>query len=99
MIDDREVRQSLGFSEEFSVAINFSTMDSSERLEVANRTKEIALKAIYELILRLGQDPETFDESTLVVPTDQSDPDFVIKRDLKANIDQLAWVDAFLLTI
>jgi hypothetical protein len=96
MIDDIEVRQSLGFSEEFSVAIDFSNMIDSERLEVANRTKEIALKAIYELILRLGQDPETYDESTLVVPTDESDAEYVIKRDLKTNIDQLAWINNFI---
>jgi hypothetical protein len=32
----------------------------------------------------------------LVVPTDESDAEYVIKRDLKANIDQLAWINNFI---
>lgn len=96
MIDDIEVRQSLGLNEEFSVAIDFSTIASSERLEVANRVKDITSKNIYELVLRLGQDPASFDDAALVVPEDESDPEFTLKKDLKSNIDRLAWINTFI---
>jgi hypothetical protein len=96
MIDDREVRQSLGLNEEFSVAIDFSTIASSERLDVANRVKDITSQSVYELILRLGQDPLTFDEAAFVVPEDDSDPEYTLKRDLKSSIDKLAWINSFI---
>lgn len=78
------------------MAINFSTMDSSDRLAAANLVKDITSRNIYEFILRLGQDPASFDEAAFVAPEDESDPQYMLKRDLKTSIDQLTWINNFI---
>ncbi len=71
-------------------------LDFGNYIDALARSRPKSLHHVYELILRLGQDPLTFDEAAFVVPEDDSDPEYTLKRDLKSSIDKLAWINSFI---
>ena len=76
--------------------IDFSTMPQEEKLGAAERIKKIYIASAYELIVRIGEDPETYDTETLVVPEDTSEKDYYLKRDLQEYIDGISRIESFI---
>ena len=78
--------------------IDFSTMPQEEKLAAAERAKVAFKVAMFELLLRLNENPATYDVSSLVVPSPDA-VDYAIKRDLKEYSDGLVWIDNYIASL
>ena len=92
MIDDRHVKEQMGFSEAIQM-IDFSTIPDAEVASVVARVKNDISAAIYEAVLRLGLEPASFDQNEFVTSFDESDVEYSLKTALKSSIERLAWLE------
>jgi hypothetical protein len=92
MIEDRNIREQLGFTEVIQM-IDFSTLPADEVSSVVDRVKNDITAAIYEGVLRLGLDPASFDESTFASSFDETDVDYGLKSVIVSSINRLNWVN------
>lgn len=94
MIEDRNVKEQLGFSEDIQM-IDFSTLPAEEVASVVARVKNDITAAIYESALRLGHDPATFDEEAFLTSFDETDENYSLKQVLANSINRLNWLETW----
>jgi len=97
MIDDKHIREQLGFSEDIQM-IDFSTLPAEEVASVVARVKNDITAAIYESALRLGHDPATFDDVAFLTSFDtlaKTDENYTLKQILANTIKSLNWLKAW----
>lgn len=91
MIEDRNVKEQLGFSEDIQM-IDFSMLPAEEVASVVARVKNDITAAIYESALRLGYDPATFDDASFLTSFDETDENYSLKQVLANSINRLNWI-------
>lgn len=91
MIEDRHIREQLGFTEEIQM-IDFSSLPPEEVASVFARVKNDITAAIYESALRLGHDPATFDDVAFLNSYDENDENYSLKQVLSRTIERLNWL-------
>jgi hypothetical protein len=79
--------------------IDFSTMPQEEKLSAAERIKKIYVAAAYEIIVRIGEDPETYDTANLEVPGSVDEKDYFLKRDLQEYVEGISRIDTFITSL
>lgn len=91
MIEDRNIREQLGFTEEIQM-IDFSSLPQEEVASVFARVKNDITAAIYESALRLGYDPATFDDAAFLNSYNENDENYSLKQVLSRTIERLNWL-------
>lgn len=71
----------------------FSLLSSEEKAQEALRVKKELERQLYGAIVKLGEDPATYDTSAHVVPEDEFAVNYAIKLDIARFLSNLAFID------
>lgn len=71
----------------------FSLLSAEEKAQEAGRVKKELERQLYGAIIKLGEDPETYDTAAHVVPEDEFEANYPVKVDIARILSNLAFID------
>ena len=71
----------------------FSLLSTEEMTQESNRVKKELERQLYGAIVKLGQDPATYDTDAHVVPEDEFEVNYPIKLDIARFLSTIAFIE------
>jgi len=71
----------------------FSLLSEEEKTQEANRVKKELERQLYGAIIKLGEDPATYNTAAHVVPEDEFEVNYAIKLDISRLLSNIAFID------
>ena len=72
----------------------FSNLSAEDRAQEAARVTKELERQLYGAILKMGENPDTFDAAAVVVPEDEFEVNYAIKVDIARIVSNLAYIAA-----
>ncbi len=72
----------------------FTNLSAEDRTQEAERVKKELERQLYGAILKMGEDPATFNAAAVVVPEDEFSVNYAIKVDIVRILSNLAFIAA-----
>jgi len=71
----------------------FSTLSTEDMAQEAGRVKKELERQLYGAILKMGEDPSTYDTASHVVPEDEFAVNYAIKLDIARTLSNISFIN------